>query len=219
MTYEQPAAPPPAYAPPPAAPKRGNGFGLTALILGILALIGSFIPFLNYATGFLALVGIVFGIIGLVLKGRPKVVAGVGLGLSVLALILSIVLAIVYTTAFATSVSSAIATASAEANVEVPVVYSVTGDGTASISYSTFSSGSSGSESANGQALPFEKDVVAKTGGSFNYSSFTLSALGDATTTTLTCTISVNGTVVSTQTSTGAYASTICNASGSDLTK
>ncbi|PPF86256.1 hypothetical protein C5B96_04900 [Subtercola sp. Z020] len=219
MSYEQPTAPPPAYATAPLPPKRGNGFGVTALVLGILALLGSFIPFLNYATGFLALVGIVFGIIGLIVKGRPKVLAGVGLGISVLALILSIVLAIVYTAAFAGSVSSAIATASAEANVEVPVVYSVTGDGTASITYSTFTTGTSGSESANGQTLPFEKDVVAKTGGSFDYNSFSVSAIGDENTTSLTCTITVNGKVVSTQTGTGAYATALCNASGSDITK
>ncbi|RFA18241.1 hypothetical protein B7R25_14385 [Subtercola boreus] len=189
------------------------------MILGIVAFVGSFIPFLNFATGFVAFIGIVFGIIGLVVKHRPRKVAIAGLIISVIALILSIILAIAYTAAFASGVSSAIATASAEANIDVPIVYAVTGDGTAQINYSTYSNGTSGSESANGQTLPFEKDVIAKTGGTFNYSSFNLSAIGDANTTTITCTITVNGKVVSTQTGSGAYANASCNVSGSDLTK
>ncbi|GGF25817.1 hypothetical protein [Subtercola lobariae] len=71
----------------------------------------------------------------------------------------------------------------------------------------------------DGQTLPFEKDVTAKTGGAFDFSSFLLSAVGDQTTTTITCTITVNGKVISTQTGSGPFANATCSVSGSDLTK
>jgi hypothetical protein len=90
-----------------ASEPRGNGLGLAALIVGILAFFGAFVPFLNYATGFVAFVGIVLGVIALVLKGRKKAVAAIGTGVSVVALILSIVLAIVYTAGFVSAVDDA----------------------------------------------------------------------------------------------------------------
>jgi hypothetical protein len=217
MTNEQqPVAP--VYAPAPTAQPK-NGFGLAALIIGIIALVGAFIPFLNFGAWFLGLIGLIFGIIGLVAKNRPRGRAIAGTIISVIAIILSIVLAITYTAAFATGVSQAISSASAAADVDVPIIYQVTGDGTATINYSTYSNGTSGSESATGQTLPFEKDVTAKTGGSFSFNSFTLSAIGDADTTTVTCTITANGKVVSTQTSTGPFSSVSCSATGTDLTK
>ncbi|NQX11018.1 DUF4190 domain-containing protein [Microbacteriaceae bacterium VKM Ac-2855] len=129
-SYSAPA--PPAYAapgggpgapygsPPPTGPRRFNGLGLAALICGGIALLGSFIPFLNYLTGFLAFVGLVLGIIGLVLKGRAKGLAVAGTIVSAVALVLSIVLAIVYTAGIASSVSDAIASAEASAEATFP---------------------------------------------------------------------------------------------------
>ncbi|CAN5376685.1 hypothetical protein BH09ACT6_BH09ACT6_18310 [soil metagenome] len=221
MTIPQPPADQPsAYAYPPAAPPRKtNGLGITSIILGGLAFLGAFIPFLNYGTGFIAFVGLVLGIIGLILKNHGKPTAIAGTIISVVALILSIVMAIVYTAAFTSGVSNAIATASAEANQDVAVVYQASGDGKASIFYSTFSNGRSGTESATGTILPWEKDLTVKAGGQFDFNSFNLTVTGDADTTSVTCTISVAGKVISTQTGNGAYSTASCNASGSDLTK
>lgn len=56
----------------PREPKTFNGVGLAALIVGVLSLIGSVIPILNYVSGFLAAVGIVLGIIGLILRTGPR---------------------------------------------------------------------------------------------------------------------------------------------------
>lgn len=95
---------------PPAAPpaKPGNGFGLAALIVGICALIGAFIPFINYASGVLAVVGIILGIIAITRKNKPKKAGAAGLIISAIALILSIVLAITYTAAFVTAVDESL---------------------------------------------------------------------------------------------------------------
>jgi hypothetical protein len=106
---------PPAYQPAPQPTyqqplptKSGNGLGLAALIVGGIALVGSFIPFLNYATGVIAIIGLVLGIIALFLKGRSKGLAIAGTIVSFLAMILSIILAIVYTSAFIVSVDDAV---------------------------------------------------------------------------------------------------------------
>jgi hypothetical protein len=71
------------------------------MILGIVTMAGFAIPFLNYAGIGTGVVGVVLGIIGLVIKFRPRKAAVAGVILSGLGLILSIVLAVVYTAAFA----------------------------------------------------------------------------------------------------------------------
>lgn len=96
----------PAAAPSQSAPAQGhqsNGFGITAMILGIVTMVGFAIPFFNYFTVVTGIAGVVFGIIGLVIKFRPRKAAVAGLILSGLGLILSIVLAVVYTAAFASA--------------------------------------------------------------------------------------------------------------------
>jgi hypothetical protein len=95
------------------------------------------------------------------------------------------------------------------------VLYEVTGGGTADISYFTLNNGQSGSESANGAALPWSKQLTIAKGGTFSFSSLTLTAIGDANTTTISCDIKVDGVVKAQQTSTGAYSTVTCNASGS----
>jgi hypothetical protein len=208
----------PAYAPPPAPASRTNGLGIASLIVGGLALIGAFIPFLNYATGFLAFIGIILGIIGLVLKGRAKGTAIAGLIVSVIALILSIILAIVYTAGFASAVNDSIeevqASNSAAAAVPVNVKYEVTSDQpTVDVTYSTYTGDTSGTESSNGIPAPFVKEFTVETGGTFDYKSFFLSAMAGSDSATITCTITVDGEVVSTQTATGAYAFATCSSS------
>lgn len=90
---------PPAPAPmqqPPAPVKQGNGFGVTALVLGLVGLIiFSWIPGINLFTGLpLALLAIIFGIVALVKArsrgGKGKGTGGTGLVLGVLAIIVAI---------------------------------------------------------------------------------------------------------------------------------
>jgi len=217
MTQQNPAA----FGAPvsgPASPKTGNGLGLASLIIGILALVGSVIPFVNYVSGFLAFVGLVLGVIALFLKGRKRGTAIAGTVLNAIALILSIILAIVYTAGFATGVSNAIETAqaesSAEAAVERTLVYEVTGTSTdASVTYSTFDGSTAGTEQATAQALPFTKELQVQTGGDFTFQSFTLTGSNGADDTgDITCRITLDGEVLAEQTSTGAFASALCTA-------
>lgn len=91
-------------APAPADPAlqqhptaAGNGFGLTSLILGIVTMVGFAIPVLNYVAVFTGIAGVVFGILALRVKFRPRKAAVAGLILSGLGLVLSIILVIVYT--------------------------------------------------------------------------------------------------------------------------
>lgn len=112
MTYSQqpPAYPPttPTYQPAPQAPKSGNGLGLASLIVGIVAFIGAFVPFINYVSGVIAVIGLVLGVIALFLKNKTKGVAIAGAAVSFVALILSIALAIAYTSAFVVAVDDAL---------------------------------------------------------------------------------------------------------------
>jgi hypothetical protein len=213
--YPPPAAP--QYA-APAPEKKTNGLGIAALIIGILALVGAFIPFLNYGSGFIAFIGLVLGVIAIFLKGRSKGAAIAGAVISFVALILSIILAIVYTAGFAASVSSSYeevqASNSAAAAVPVAVKYEITGDApTIDARYSTYTNGSSGSESADGVPIPFVKEFTVPTGDDFDYKSFSLSGTTGAEPGSVTCRISIDGEVVSEQTSTGAYAYVSCSSS------
>jgi predicted membrane protein len=213
-TLPPPPAPEQQYA--PAAPaKSGNGLGIAALIIGIIALIGALIPFLNYGAWFLGLVGLVLGIIGLVQKNRKKGVATAGTIISGVAIILSIVLAIAYTAAFANAVHEEIKKQDTEASQPVEVVYDVTGTSTdTTITYSTYSDGGSGSEQASNQALPWTKSITVKKGGTFDFSSFTLSAMAGQDGGDVSCKITVGGKVVSEQKASGQFANVLCSATG-----
>jgi hypothetical protein len=97
------------YVPVSAAAAK-NGLGTAALVIGVIAFVFSFIPFINAGSGFIAFVGLVLGVIGIFQKGKSKNVAIVGSAISFVALILSIVLSIAYTAAFFSSVDSAVST-------------------------------------------------------------------------------------------------------------
>jgi hypothetical protein len=92
--------------PAPLAPAK-NTFGLVSLIVGAVAFVGAFIPIINYVSGFAAIAGLVFGIIAVTRKGKPKGLAKGGIAASGVALLLSIVLAIVYTVGFVAAVHDA----------------------------------------------------------------------------------------------------------------
>lgn len=49
------------YAPP--QPKSGNGFAVTALVLGIIAILGCLIPIVNIFSAFLAVLALIFGVV------------------------------------------------------------------------------------------------------------------------------------------------------------
>ncbi|MEU6246240.1 hypothetical protein [Glycomyces sp. NPDC047010] len=79
--------PAPAPVPQPAPVKQGNGFGVTALVLGIVAIAGAWIPIVNVVSIVIAVIGIIFAIVALVVAGKR---AGKGKGTGATGLILSI---------------------------------------------------------------------------------------------------------------------------------
>ncbi|MBO3734045.1 hypothetical protein [Glycomyces niveus] len=90
MAYQ----PAPAPAAPPVAPvKQGNGFGVTALVLGLVGLlIFSWIPGINLFTAIpLGLLAVIFGIVALAKAGsrggKGKGTGGTGLILGLVAII------------------------------------------------------------------------------------------------------------------------------------
>ena len=90
------------------------------------------------------------------------------------------------------------------------VVYTVTGDGTADITFDTFANGNSGTDQLTGQSLPWTRSITES--GLFNI--YSVSA-GILTGTTATCTITVDGKVLSTHTATGQFANVACTATNS----
>jgi hypothetical protein len=216
--------PPPAANPQPpvsapAPQKAGNGLGVAALVIGIIALVGAVIPFLNYGAWFLGLIGLILGIIGLVQKNKPKGTAAAGTIVSGVAIVLSIILAIVYTAGFASAVKTEIDKQDAVAAQPVDVVYDVTGTSAdTTVTYSTFADGQSKMEQASNQALPWTKSITVKKGGTFDFSSFTLTASAGQDGGDVACKITIGGKVVSEQSATGSFASVTCSSSGTDGT-
>ncbi|MEU5156617.1 hypothetical protein [Glycomyces sp. NPDC021274] len=92
MAY-QPAPAPMQQQPVPV--KQGNGFGVTALVLGIVAIAGFWIPLLNIGSIIIGVIALIFAIIALAKAGsrggKGKGTGGTGLVLAVLAIAGSIV--------------------------------------------------------------------------------------------------------------------------------
>ncbi|HEU5126965.1 MAG TPA: DUF4190 domain-containing protein [Glycomyces sp.] len=95
-----------AYTPGPAEParepepRRGNGFAITALVLGIIALVLAFIPVVNLISFVLAIAAIVFGIVGLVASGKRHTGKGMSITGIVLGVITLAVAILMYTLVF-----------------------------------------------------------------------------------------------------------------------
>lgn len=89
-------------------PKRTNGAGLAALILGICGIVIAFIPFVNFGAFLIGVAGVILGIVGLALVDRPRRMAAWGLILSALSLVIAFVMVFVYTFGFIFAVSGAV---------------------------------------------------------------------------------------------------------------
>lgn len=114
-------------APGPAPIKQGNGFGITALILGIIAIIFSFIPLVGMVSFFVGGLAVIFAIIGLTRKNRTKGMSIAGLILGVAGIVIAGIMTAV-TAAFVSSVDT-------EMNKETTIVYKATSENEASATY------------------------------------------------------------------------------------
>lgn len=243
MSTVDPAGPLPPYVPAgQGEPPRGNGPGVAALIVGIVALVLAVIPVVSFAAFLPALAAIVLGIVGLVLQGRRRGTAVAGLVLGGVALLVAIVISVITIAGFVARTTGGIgelrsafptgvpdeATATAAPPVEPSataspgitlapgehtVVYTITGTGEATLNYGTFAGGDSESSSGKKHPLPFRKTVRFTTTDQDRFASFSAGASQVDPKEPVTCTITVDGDVVSRRTSTGSsIAFVFCNA-------
>jgi hypothetical protein len=68
--------------------KGTSGFGVASLVIGILALIGSWIPFLNVVSLLFGILGAIFGFVGILVSAIGK---RSGVGMPIAGLVISIV--------------------------------------------------------------------------------------------------------------------------------
>ena len=105
MSYTQLAPPPPTPQPGPA--RAGNGLATAGFVLGLLGLLGSFIPLLNIGAILLGVVGAVLAAVGL--ARANQVGAGKGLAIAGLILgVLAVIISILINVAFANVVDDAV---------------------------------------------------------------------------------------------------------------
>ncbi len=114
------------HAPVPPAPQQAapvppkfGGLAWTALILGIVGVLGSWIPLLNNVTAVAAGVGFVLGVIALF--GTKKVIAAIG----VLLCVLAIVFTVIAQNAFVKAIDDAVNGPSSSDAAGAPKVYAV----------------------------------------------------------------------------------------------
>jgi len=224
----------PSSAPAPTAPgvKQNNGVGLAALIVGIVAFVFAIIPVLSFIAWLPALAAIVLGIVGLALKGRKKLFAGLGLGLGVVAwgvaIIVSIVSAIGVVAAAGDAIESMEPSIAAEspaadtetgtapeepaAGTEGLLTYEVSSDAAVitNVTYMTATADGTGQEQASETAAPFSKELSVPT-DVFKMGIFSLVAQATGDATTISCRITYEGEIIAEQTSTGAYSVVTCS--------
>lgn len=169
------------------------------MVLGIVSFVLGGVPFVDYVTIVAALVGLVLGIMALRVPFRPRKAAVAGVVLSSLGLLLSIATAIVFTAAFAAAGQHA-----AAARVSHTVEYSVTGDAATTTVLSTTLVGGNREPVDEEVALPYSKTFSVTGSGDFaGVDPYHMSAGVGADGTSVTCTITVDGVVVSTDTASG----------------
>lgn len=181
---QQPPAGYPQHAAPSPQQKPGNGLAIAALILGIGAILFSFIPLVNFIAYIAGLLAIIFGIIALV-KKAAKGMPVTGLILGVVAIILASIINAI-TAAAVVGIGNAADEASKSAEATHSVEYIVTvSKGTANASY-----GPLGSTSTADVTKDWTKKAEVK--GS---DAASLSVTGDYQTKgqKLTCEIKVDG--------------------------
>lgn len=177
---------------------RGNGWGIAALVLGIVAVVFSFIPVMGMVAFVLGPLAVIFGIIGATRKFAKKGAAVAGLVLG----ILSIVIAAIWMAVLSAAVSSADQALNSEHKVE----YVVTTNGKASVSYWT-----SGGTSNEDVTAGWKKEQTVK-----NSDFVSLVVTGDFSNAAakVGCEILFDGKSISKNSGTGQGAMASCSGSG-----
>lgn len=90
-------------APTPGRGRPGRFLAIASLVLGAVAVIGAFVPFVTYGSWFIGVAGMALGVVALLRRTRGRGLAIGGILLSGLGFLLSIILAAVYTIGFLSS--------------------------------------------------------------------------------------------------------------------
>ena len=180
-------------AQPAPAPHRFSALAWTALILGIVGIVGSPVVFLNNLTAVVAAVGVILGIIALF--GTRKILAAVGTALCVAGV------------AFTLAAQSAAGEAFDRefSGTQLLTYQAESSTGTVDVSYSS----AGGSTFETGLPSPWTRDVQADHFGFFSVTlPYDSSDSGEGS---VTCRIVSDGEVVAEQTAAGEYASVSCS--------
>lgn len=103
------------------AEKGTSGIAITALVLGIISLVLSWIPIVNNAAAVLGVIGLIFGVIGIVKTGRNGRKKGRGLAVAGTVLsVLSIVISLGMQAAFSNAIDKAASAGGEAATSQIP---------------------------------------------------------------------------------------------------
>lgn len=116
--YQQHQQPPLSGYPVPPQ-KTANGMGVTALILGIIAILVAFIPFVGILSFILGIGAVILGIFGMRKKDRPRGTAIAGLVLGGLSLIIAAIVT-TFTATVVGAVDEALQSSAPSASIEAP---------------------------------------------------------------------------------------------------
>lgn len=112
------------YTPPPAAPAPRNGFGTTALVLGILGAIFAVIPIIGVIAWPMVIIGLIFGILG-IQRARKGVATNKGMSIAGTALSgFGLLLCILWTAVFGAAAAHTPVPAAVPAVPALPTVQS-----------------------------------------------------------------------------------------------
>lgn len=180
-----------------------NGLGTTGFVLGLVGLIFSPIPFVGVVAWPLVILGVIFSALGYV-RTRSGVATNKGLSIAGLVVsIIGLVICILWVAVFSTAASDVVN----QSTQTHTITYDVTGDAkNATIDYTSFSGGSY-SNSTQQVPLPWHKDEKAT--GLFDGSTLTVMPGLDGG--TVTCKVTVDGTVKKQETASGAGAVASCS--------
>jgi hypothetical protein len=190
-----PAPNQPQYVPVP-EPKRGNGLGVAAMVVGIVSIVLSIIPILGMMAFFLGTIAVILGLIAVFLKNRKKGMAIAGIILGAVSLIIAGIV-----TAMIAAAPQAV---DESLNAEHTVEYVVKSNGAASVSYW------SGNGSSDADITKDWTKTVNTTG--FDLSSVTVMADLDGAT-KVSCEVIVDGESVSKNSGSGDIATASCSGS------
>ncbi|GAA5111269.1 MmpS family transport accessory protein [Haloechinothrix salitolerans] len=205
MTEQNPyPSHPPAPPAQPPRPANRNGLGTAGFVLGLIGLIFSVIPVVGVIAWPLVILGLIFGILGVlrVNKGEAS-----NKGLAIAAVVVSavgLVICILWVAAFGKAANDV----QEEANRSVTVHYEVTGTASnVTVTYSTFGDGNSSMNQEEVANLPWSKDVETK--GLFKGGSLTVTTGADGG--KVTCTVVVDGEESTTSTAKGQFSTASCD--------